>query len=143
LVGGNSDQEATVNYTEFINLVRKRARLETESEALLAIEATLKTLSERIGMEEAEELAAQLPQGIREYLTQEQPQKSFGLDEFYNKVSIRSSVGFPEVERHARAVISVVSETATAGEIDDVLSRLPEEYIPLFTFGGDGEYRHL
>lgn len=132
-----------MNHDEFVDLVKHRARLDTDSDALRTIEATLTTLSERIGMDEAQELAAQLPSGIKENLTHRQPQKSFGLDEFYNKVSIRSSVGFPEVERQARAVISVVSETVSAGEIDDVLARLPEEYIPLFTFGSDGEYRHL
>jgi uncharacterized protein (DUF2267 family) len=132
-----------VKYEEFINLVKSRARLKTETEAQRAVEATLKTLSERIGGDESQDLAAQLPPGIRENLTQKHSYETFGLKEFYNKVSIRSSVGFPEVEQHARAVISVVSETASAGEIDDILARLPEEYIPLFTFGIDGEYRQL
>jgi uncharacterized protein (DUF2267 family) len=132
-----------VKYEDFINLVKTRARLETESEALRAIEATLKTLSERIGMDEAEDLAAQLPAELRGYLTQQNSRDTFDLEEFYKKVSTRTSVGFPEVEEHARAVISVVSETASAGEIDDVLSRLPEEYIPLFTFGSGSEYRKL
>jgi uncharacterized protein (DUF2267 family) len=132
-----------MKYDEFINLVKRRARVDTEHQALLAIEATLTTLSERIGPDEAQDLAAQLPKGIREFLEKKETHGTFGLDEFYNKVSVRSSVGFREVERHARAVMSVVSETASAGEMDDVLSRLPEEYIPLFIYGGDSEYRQL
>jgi uncharacterized protein (DUF2267 family) len=132
-----------VKYEEFVDLVKRRAKVETEVEALHLIGATLSTLSIRIGSDEAQDLAAQLPQGVREFLENKEPQETFGLAEFYNKVSIRSSVGFPDIERHARAVISVVAETASAGEIDDVLSRLPEEYIPLFTFGQDGEYRQM
>jgi len=40
---------------------------------------------------------------------------------------------------HARAVISVLTEAVSNGEIDDLRSGLPEEYAPLFEAGSEGE----
>ena len=132
-----------MKYPEFINLVQRRARLDNEEEALRATEATLKTLAERITAEEAEQLAAQLPAEVGRYLKDPEKQEAFDLDNFYYHVSIRESVGLPEVIRHARAVMSVVSQAVSTGEMQDILDQLPGEYLPLFTFGGDGEYRDL
>lgn len=40
---------------------------------------------------------------------------------------------------HARAVMDVLSEAVTAGELKDVLSQLPESYEPLFEAGSEGD----
>ncbi len=132
-----------MNDNEFISLVKKRARRDTEDQARRVTEATLTTLAERLAGNEADDLASQLPPTIGSYLRQETTRKTYNLDEFYAIVAQRASFDFPDVQRRARAVISVVSEIASPGEMDDVLSQLPNEYIPLFTFGGDGDYREL
>ncbi len=132
-----------MKYNEFISLVKKRARLDTDDQARQATEATLTTLAERLAGNDADDLASQLPPEIARYLRQEKTRKVFNLDQFYALVAQRESFNFPDVQRRARAVMSVVSEAISPGEMDDVLSQLPDEYIPLFIFGEEGEYREL
>jgi uncharacterized protein (DUF2267 family) len=126
-----------MRYEEFINLVLERARLNSRDEAINAIEATLKTLGERLTDREAADLAAQLPPAIGRFLTVVDTNKDFGLDEFFEHVSRRESIGQPISREHARAVISVLEEAVSPGELQDVLAELPEEYETLFTFGSD------
>ncbi len=123
-----------MRYGEFIDLVQERARLRTWDETLVAIEATLKTLGERLTEEEAADLAAQLPPAIGRYLTVVDMNKDFGLDEFYEHVSRRESIGQPMSMEHARAVMSVVVESVSPGELRDVLAQLPDEFDSLFIF---------
>lgn len=126
-----------MRYDEFVELVQKRARLATRREALIAIEATLKTLGERLTDPEAAQLAAQLPVEIGRFLTVVDTNKAFDLEKFYENVSLRESIGQPMARDHARAVLSVVEETVSPGELRDVLAQLPDEYLTLFTFGSD------
>ncbi len=126
-----------MKYNEFINLVQERARLDKERDVLIAIEATLKTLGERLTDKEASQLAAQLPPEIGRFLTVVDTNKSFDLEEFYEHVSRRESIGQPLSRDHARAVLSVVEEAVSPGELRDVLAQLPDEYLTLFTFGSD------
>ncbi len=131
-----------MNYRDFLNTVKLRARLDTDTEAERAIEATLKTLAERLGGgDEADQLAAQLPVGIGSYLREEKLRKSFDLKTFYEKVSERESLGEPLAMRHAQAVMSTIEETVTPGELRDVMAQLPDEYVQLFSFGADGQWR--
>ncbi len=126
-----------MRYGEFIDRVQERARLDSWSEALRAIEATLKTLGERLTDEEAAHLADQLPPAIGRFLTVVDTNKDFGLETFYEQVSQRESIGQPISREHARAVISVLEEAVDPGELQDMLSQLPDEYMTLFTFGSD------
>jgi uncharacterized protein (DUF2267 family) len=127
-----------MNYRQFIDSVKERAKIGSDLEAENAIEATMKTLAERLGGgSEAEQLAAQLPGGIGDYLIEEKTRKNYDLKEFYMKVSERESLGQPMAIEHARAIMSVVEETVTPGELRDVLAQLPEEYDNLFTYGSD------
>ncbi len=126
-----------MRYGEFVDLVQERARVDSWRDALIAIEATLKTLGERLTDEEAADLAAQLPSAIGRYLTVVDTNKDFGLEEFYEHVSRRESLGQPISREHARAVMSVLEEAVSPGELRDVLAQLPDEYETLFTFGSD------
>jgi uncharacterized protein (DUF2267 family) len=42
---------------------------------------------------------------------------------------------------HARAVIDVLKDAVTEGEMGDVRAQLPEEYASLFEAGSEGEMR--
>ncbi len=126
-----------MRYEDFVGRVQQRARVKNWNEALAAIEATLKTLGERLTSTEAADLAAQLPPAIGRFLTVVDTNKDFDLEEFYEHVSRRESIGQPISREHARAVMSVLEEAVNPGELQDVLAQLPDEYETLFTFGSD------
>lgn len=117
-----------MKYDEFMGLVQNRARLASTGEAAKATRATLDILGERLFGGEAKDLAAQLPQEVGQYLTDGGESESFGLEEFYGRVAKKEGVDYPVAVHHARAVLSVVREAVSAGEMDDVREQLPDEY---------------
>jgi uncharacterized protein (DUF2267 family) len=125
---------------QFIGLVQSRARLPSIGEALRAISATFQVLGQRLYGGEAGDLAAQLPSELGHYLLEGQAHgsESFDLDEFFQRVSVLEGSDLPDAIFHARAVISVLQEAVSRGEIDDVRAQLPEEYDPLFESGPEG-----
>ncbi len=129
-----------MQYDEFIGQVQHRARLSATDEAVRATRATLTTLAERLAGGEPKDLAAQLPEEIGRWLLRPESQASdrFSLDEFFRRVSEREGVELPQAVHHARAVISVLQEAVTPGEIKDVRAQLPEEWTPLIEAGSEG-----
>ena len=129
-----------MKHDEFIGQVQHRARLSSRGEAERATRATLETLAERLVGGEANDLAAQLPMEIREHLRRERSGKGqrFSLNEFFHRVSQREGVDVPEAVYHARAVIEVLSEAVSKGEMDDVRAQLPAEFDRLFEAGRRG-----
>jgi uncharacterized protein (DUF2267 family) len=127
-----------MRYDEFITRVRERAGLGRD-EAVRSTEATLATLGERLYRTERENLAAQLPNELKEDLFKQVDSEvtwrdvdRFSLEEFYIRVSARAEVGYPDAVKQAQAVVAVLREAVSAGEIEDVLAELPEEYGELF-----------
>ncbi len=129
-----------MKHDEFIGQVQHRARLGSRGEAERATRATLETLAERLAGGEAKNLASQLPQEIGEHLRREWSGigERFSLDEFFRRVSLREGVDLPDAIFHARAVIEVVSEAVSKGEMDDVRAQLPAEFDRLFESGSEG-----
>lgn len=127
-----------MTYDEFIGQVQSRARLGSTGEAVRATRATLEVLGQRLFGGEAKDLAAQLPQEVGYYLRQGKSNERFGLNEFFRRVSESEGVDLPVAVHHARAVISVVHDAVSQGEIDDVRDQLPEEFAPLFEAGSEG-----
>lgn len=129
-----------MKHDEFIGQVQHRARLGSRGEAERATRATLETLAERLAGGEAKNLASQLPQEIGEHLRREWSGigERFSLDEFFRRVSLREGVDLPDSIFHARAVIEVVSEAVSKGEMDDVRAQLPAEFDRLFESGSEG-----
>ena len=121
-----------MQYEQFLGQVQHRARLADSGETIRAIRATLETLNERLMGDEADDLAAQLPAEIGIYLQQPSSQKKFGLEEFFERVAIREQVSISDAAFHASAVVSVLCDAVTDGEIDDVRAQLPKEYNRLF-----------
>ncbi len=78
-----------MNYKSFVNMVKERAHITNTRDALVAIEATLKTLGERLTEAEAAHLAAQLPPEIGRFLTVVDTNKSFDLETFYEHIAQR------------------------------------------------------
>jgi uncharacterized protein (DUF2267 family) len=128
-----------MKYNEFVGQVQHRARQSSVDEAVGAIRATLATLGQRLAGGEAENLAAQLPPEIGRYLAEiEADGERFGLDEFFERVGKKEGTDLPDAAHHARAVVSVLSEAVSQGEINDMRAQLPEEYAPLFDSGSEG-----
>ena len=119
---------------EFLGQVQNKAGLATLGEAMRATRATLETLAERLGPDETRHLAAQLPHEIQLFLADAgmaMPER-FSSNEFLLRVCAREGIDLPESTHHARAVIDVLTEAVSPGDIDDVLERLPDDYRPLF-----------
>jgi uncharacterized protein (DUF2267 family) len=125
---------------EFLGQVQNKARLATLGQAMRATRATLETLAERLGPDESRHLAAQLPHEIQLFLADAgtpMPER-FSSDEFLLRVCAREGIDLPESTHHARAVIDVLTQAVSRGEILDVLDRLPDDYRRLFA-GSEGK----
>jgi len=99
-----------------------------------ATRATLETLAERLGPDEARHLAAPLPHEIQLFLSDAampMPER-FSPGEFLLRVCAREGIALPESTQHARVVIDVLTEAVSPGETTNVLARLPEDYKQLF-----------
>ncbi len=115
---------------EFLGRVQEKARLRTLGEAMLATRATLETLAERLGPDDAQHLAARLPQELQLLLIESStlmPER-FSSSEFLLRVCAREGIDLSESTRHARAVIDVLAQAVPDDEASDVLDRLPEDY---------------
>jgi uncharacterized protein (DUF2267 family) len=128
-----------MKFDDFTGKVQHKAKLASTDEALAAIRATLETLAARIAGNEAQNLAAQLPNEIGRYLEVKPLVESFSLAEFFDRVTEKEGVDEPVAVFHARAVIDVLQEAVSAGEIDNIRAQLPEEWDPLFEQGAEGD----
>jgi uncharacterized protein (DUF2267 family) len=81
---------------------------------LASTRATLETLGERLGDNEPENLATQLP----EELVQGQPLTAVVL----------AGADLPDAVYQVHAVFEVLDEAASNGETDEIRQQLPEDY---------------
>lgn len=130
-----------MQYEQFVGQVQNRGRMASQGEAVRAICATLETLGERLADGERPHLESQLPSGIGAYLRLAHQQERFGLQEFFHRVAKREGGGVdvPDAAHHARTVFEVLQEAVTPGQLQHVRDALPDEYVPLFESGSQGE----
>lgn len=121
-----------MKYADFVEMVRARAELGSNEDALQCIIAFLQTLGERLYRTERDKLAAQLPDELKPHLYGHDGIDEFLLEEFYNRMGARCGLRYGEAVRKARAVASVLREAVSEGEIGDVLSQLPTDFDELF-----------
>ena len=72
------------------------------------------------------------PKKLRESLLQRPEQQLFNLEELFNRVSAREGVRWHQAATHARAVIAVVGEAVSSGELADVKTDFAPDYDALF-----------
>ncbi len=125
-----------MQYEEFLSKVQDRTGLARSGEARRAITATFSTLCERISGGEASDLAAQLPQELKEPLHRAgEDAEEFSFEEFLRRVGEREGVNTDVARDHASAVVTVLKEVVTGGELDDIRAQLPGEFQLLFEYG--------
>ncbi|NLG19492.1 MAG: DUF2267 domain-containing protein [Fibrobacter sp.] len=121
-----------MQYKEFVQEVQKRAQLPDLSVSATMIDASVATLGERLDAADREGLGAQLPRKIKEILAERHSGDLFSLEEYYNRVSARAGVGYPEAVRWSKVVMSVLGSAITSGLLTKILSSLPPEFGELF-----------
>jgi uncharacterized protein (DUF2267 family) len=99
----------------------------------------LETLRDRLAGGQPENLGAELPREIAIHLEGGGGEEPLALHDFFVRVSDGIGVDLPEGIHQARAVISVVTDAVSEGQIANVRQQLPEEYAPLFDAGSEGE----
>jgi uncharacterized protein (DUF2267 family) len=128
-----------MQFHQFIGQVQSRARLSEEGEALKVTRVTLETLAECLTGEEPRHLADQLPEEIGRFLLSNSGQDRMSLQEFFNRISERTGANPPDAAFHARAVVDVLQDAVSKGEIDDVRAQLPEDLQMIFDAGSTGK----
>lgn len=124
----------TVHITnEWLKEIADEMNHPDEQVAYHALRGTLFAMRDRIPVEEAMDLAAQLPALIRGiyfegYKTTNKPETFRTKEEFLERVNaeLQATEG-DNPERAARAVFAVLSRRISLGEIEDVRSSLPEQ----------------
>ncbi len=126
-----------MRYEEFIERVQRRLGSAEADAAGRAPTATLGTLGECLSGEEADDLAAQLPKELKMPLTrQSEDARPLSLEQFFQRVSEREGVGIDVARNHAAAVMKVLGEAASQGELRDVSSQLSPEVASLLAVRG-------
>jgi uncharacterized protein (DUF2267 family) len=125
-----------MEYDQFVEQVRERAGLDSPDEAVTAIQAVLGTLGELLSGKERHDLAAELPKALKGFpgIWVDRPPKEltrphrFTLEEFYHRVAARSGSRHPAAVKRTQAVMQVLTQAVSGGELRDVFRELPAEY---------------
>ena len=112
---------------EFYDLVLKEAGLRDREEAHRVCQAVLAALASRLPVTEIDDLAAQLPRGIKELMAATYFEK-LSFEEFLER--IREKAGLPDLktaEHFTSAVFKVLKSFISQGELKDIKAVLPLE----------------
>jgi uncharacterized protein (DUF2267 family) len=115
----------------FLSIVAREAGLDTDT-AERATRAVLTTLSERLSVGEARDVAEALPVPMRHWVDKSTPRELLTVRDFRQRVAEREGVDDKTAEAHARAVFTALSRALTADEFHDVVSELPKDYRPMY-----------
>lgn len=124
-----------MHYGEVIAKVNSELGLGDTTRASEIVAATLELLGQRLAGGEPADLAAQLPEELKEPLTRHTGgAEEFDVDEFLRRLAQREGHGVsPEQARdHASVVLNTISSFVSRGEVSNVWSQLPAGYTLLF-----------
>jgi uncharacterized protein (DUF2267 family) len=123
---------------EFLARVRERGEFYSQDEAQKITEDVLGVLAKRIGPDEVDDLASELPMPLGRTLTDAKRERAetFGIEEFYHRVAERTGTRPRTAQWDASAVLTTVADVVSGGELNQVISRLPSGYAPLFGKAG-------
>ncbi|OCQ89877.1 hypothetical protein BCD64_18205 [Nostoc sp. MBR 210] len=124
-----------MEYHEFITHVQSLSQSDSLEEAELATRATLETIKERVAESDIQDLAAQLPRKLSDYL-QAQTQastQSFHLQEFIQRVSQKEHIEPTTTAIHVRAVFAVLQNAISPEIFSKFQAHFSHDYEELFT----------
>ena len=126
-------ERSVVKAREWIAETADELGIDDHRAAYRSLRAVLHAVRDRIGVNEAAQLAAQLPELIRgmyyeDWVPSRVPETYRDRDEFLRRISREARLaGQTEASFAAVAVIKVLSRHVSAGEITDVMQGLPAE----------------
>jgi len=121
----------------WLNDMASEMGTEDRGEAYRALRAYLHALRDRLPVDEAAQLAAQLPELVRGIYYEgwnpsATPVKYRGFDEFLARVAVEAGLdGETAASFASSAAASVLRRHVSAGEIDDIRAILPEDLRPI------------
>jgi uncharacterized protein (DUF2267 family) len=126
--------ERSVHKTnEWVNAMAAELGTDDREDAWRVLRADLQVLRDELTVDEAAQLAAQLPMVLRGAFWEgfnpgHKPQKLRHREEFLARLAERAQLSdLTEAARAAQATTRVLSEHITEGELDDVFAQLPGE----------------
>jgi uncharacterized protein (DUF2267 family) len=126
--------DSTVAKTrEWIDEVAAELGTDDRREAYRVLRAFLHVVRDRIGVEEAAQLAAQLPELLRgayyeNWVPSRTPERYRDRDTFLRKLADQARLaGETEASYAAAASMRVLGRHVSAGEVDDVLANFPAD----------------
>jgi uncharacterized protein (DUF2267 family) len=131
----NEGKDEHVQYEEFVEWVRQRAKLGSYAEAERASRSTITMLGKWLTGDGGRiDLASQLPTELAEHLRWQSPKgdRISSYDDFLQRLGESEGVRYGEAEAHARAVMSVIREVIGEDEMQKVRRQFPGEFAPLF-----------
>lgn len=121
---------------EFIERVQERLD-GTPEHAEEATRVTLEVLGQRLPEREAENLGEQLPPSLARCLRQTASQEgSFPVDQFFSRVAELSDASLDDATGRAKAVLGVLQDAISPGELVDLFDQLPDDYDDLLAEAG-------
>ncbi len=126
---------STVQQTnEWLRAIAEELGRDDRRRAYLALRGTLHALRDHLTVDEAAQLAAQLPMLVRGIYYEgwdppRVPVEGRGREDFLERVAGTFGPGDPgaDPEAVARAVLRVLTDRVSAGEVEDVWGMLPKQ----------------
>lgn len=118
---------------DWLRDVMEQLDWEDPNHAYMALRATLHALRDRLTVEEAAQLAAQMPMLVRGFYFEgwkpaSKPQRIRHADEFLQQVQEKLRTDLPsDLHSIVRGVFAVLEKRVSEGEITDVIQMLPKE----------------
>ena len=128
-----------MTYDQFVGEVQHRAQLGSLGDAVGAIRVTLEALAECLAMDEAENLASQLPREVGIYLLRSvlvEPVRPT-LDEFLEAITLDEGIDAQDAIYQARVVLEMLGETVSP----EALAPLPQAFRDFMTPDSQGQFK--